>query len=63
LNKKYALVKDGIVVNIAVATEEFATEFFAKDFDHVIEVDPEVPGSPSRGWGWDGKKFIPAESV
>ena len=50
-------------MNIAVATEEFATEFFAKDFDHVIEVDPEVPGSPSKGWGWNGKKFIPAESV
>lgn len=49
-------------MNIAVATEEFATEFFAKDFDHVIEVDPEVPGSPSRDWLYDGKKFTEAPS-
>jgi hypothetical protein len=61
--KAFALIKDGTVENTVLATQEFADEVFAKEYDAVIEFDREAPGGPSKGWGWDGKKFIPAESV
>jgi len=61
--KAFALINGGVVENTALATQEFADEVFAKEYDAVIEFDREAPGGPSKGWGWDGKKFIPAESV
>jgi hypothetical protein len=61
--KGFALIKNGTVENTALATQEFADEVFKAEYDAVIEFDREAPGGPSKGWGWNGKKFIPAESV
>jgi len=53
----YALIKDGLVVNVIVADEGFLP-LIASDYDAIIQVSLE-PGSPCIGWSYNGRKFAP----
>lgn len=57
----FAIIKDGIVINVVVASQEFIDAHF-KDYTKVSI--PESPGSPGIGWIYDGVTFTnPNEAI
>jgi len=52
---KYALIKDGNVVNVIEAEADFATTL--EGYDAVVE-----SGDAGIGWGWDGEVFTPPDT-
>jgi len=53
----YALIKDGLVVNVIVAEEGFLP-LIQDQYDAIIKIDLK-PGSPGMGWQYSKKKFSP----
>ena len=56
----FALVKDGVVVNVIVAEQDFA-DAIAPNYDAVVEVDYEDPKAPSIDWKYVEKEFSPPD--
>jgi hypothetical protein len=52
---KYAVIVDGVVVNLIVADEDFVDQW---DLETVL-LDDESP--TAIGWTYDGEIFLPAE--
>ena len=55
MEELYALIKNGIVENVIVASAEFIAKISAK-YDSIVQVD-KLPVRPGVGWTFDGDLF------
>ena len=53
----YALIKNGVVVNCIVATQEFINSVISSQYDDCVEYTDDMCVGP--GFSWDGNTFIP----
>lgn len=52
-DRRCAVVRDGVVLNLVIATPEYAAEM------GWIVVDAAADPQPDLGWHWDGERFSP----
>lgn len=62
MDRLYAQISNGIVVNVIVLNDQTLVSLFSQGFDYFIEVD-QLPGSPGIGWTYDGNNFYPPQSL
>lgn len=50
----YGLIKDGVIKNVIVATQQFINN--VPGYDYKVRIDNLVP-KPGIGWAYDGNTF------
>jgi hypothetical protein len=62
MDKIYAQILNGVVVNIIILNDSTLEPLFAQGFDACIQIDQLSP-QPGIGWSYDGQSFTPPSQV